>query len=412
MTGTRLPPASTAATAVPAYRVPAFLRYATGEMISVFGDEISYLCMAYAVAGLTTPGMAGLVLATPTLPRVAVMVLGGPLADRFDARRLLMAVQAGCALVMFTAAAVLGSPHVPVIVAILLTVGAVDALTGPVVSSVAPRLLHRDQLAGGAALRALAGQGGSTAGALAGGFLMVTGGLRLGCAADGVTFLLACAAVWSVRPRPVTDRPATGRAPGYFSSLRDGLRFIARHRLLRQVFAVNLLLNLGFVGPMGVGVALLSHHRRWDATGLAAIMTGCAIGAAVSAAAMLRLTTPRRPALVIGTGGIAMAGALAGLAVTPSLPVAVGCAAALGLIISPPSITVTALIQHNTPDDLRGRVSGVGNMIFTGVVPATTGLTGLAASAWGITPALLLSAAVAASTGAACLALPELRRRT
>ena len=56
------------------------------------------------------------------------------------------------------------------------------------------------------------------------------------------------------------------RPPGATSA--DGLRYIRGHRVLAPLMVVIALSDLGFVGPLNVGLALLADERGWGASGM------------------------------------------------------------------------------------------------------------------------------------------------
>lgn len=70
---------------------------------------------------------------------------------------------------------------------------------------------------------------------------------------------------------PADDDKARGAV---MAELRDGLRRIRRHPVLRPLVLAIALSDLGFVGPMNLGLTLLSQQRGWGRPGWA----GCSPG--------------------------------------------------------------------------------------------------------------------------------------
>jgi MFS family permease len=197
-----------------AWREPAYLRYLAGRSVSWLGDQVWSVALAWAAVRLASPGVAGLVLAASSVPRLALMLFGGPLADRHDARRLMLASDAARAVVTLIAAALaVAGTGLPLLVVVALVFGVVDAVFLPAAGSVQPRLLRPTQYASGAALGELANRAALTLGAPLGGLLVTFGGLPLGCLVDAATFLLSIAALWSIHPRPLTPPTPAPRPP-------------------------------------------------------------------------------------------------------------------------------------------------------------------------------------------------------
>src|SRR3954454_18272593 len=69
-----------------------FRLYFTGQSISLFGDGMTRVALAFAVLGIGgSASDVGLVLAARTLPEIACVLVGGVVADRMSRRRLMVA---------------------------------------------------------------------------------------------------------------------------------------------------------------------------------------------------------------------------------------------------------------------------------------------------------------------------------
>ncbi len=173
--------------------------------------------------------------------------------------------------------------------------GAVDALFLPAVGALPPRISTPGQLARIQCLRALAARGSSIIGAPMGGVAVATGGPSLAFAAAGVLFALSLPLLLSLRIRPLPEpetsgeasaaekAPDTEKTSNAWNDLVGGLRYIRRHSLLGPLMLVIALSELGFVGPLNLGLILLSEQRGWGAAGMGWIVAGFAGGAAGSA---------------------------------------------------------------------------------------------------------------------------------
>ncbi|MBY8877494.1 MFS transporter [Actinacidiphila acidipaludis] len=409
-------PAQSASPAVrPAYRERSFVRLLIGEGASTVGDQVWYVALSWAAVRSGGPASAGAVMTASAIPRMLLLLFAGPLADRFDARRLMLGSDAARAVLMLGAAALaVLHPGVGMLVTVSLLLGAIDALFLPAAGSVRPRLLETDQLPQAAALRELALRGALVAGAPLGGLLIAGGGFRWACAVNALSFAVSMVAVWGIRPRPLpvesaaADAAAAPRTP-YLRSLRDGLTAIGRNRVVGALLLVGLLTNLGFVGPMNVGLALLSDQRGWGAGGIGLLLAAFGIGAAVGAAVMLRWKVTRRIGVVVAVAVLAQAASLAAMAVLPALALSVTAAALVGVAGAVVGVSCGALGQARTPDELRGRISSVQTLLSLGVVPLAVAGTGVLAAAIGTVPALLASAGLEVLAAVPCLLVGALR---
>ncbi|MFF8244770.1 MFS transporter [Streptomyces griseus] len=410
----------------PAHRDPNVLRWLGAYGASMIGDSIYFMALAWAAARTGSATGTGLVLAAGSVPRALLMLGGGVLADRLGPRRVVIGSDAARALLVLGLAAtlVLTKPTVGVLVAVALIFGAVDALFLPAVGALPPRISAPGQLARIQGLRALAARGSSIIGAPLGGVAVAVGGPPAAFATAGVLFALSLPLLLSLRIRPLpgpvrgggtaTEADGAsadaGKTPNAWQDLVGGLRYIRRHRLLGPLMLVIALSELGFVGPLNLGLILLSEQRGWGAAGMGWIVAGFAAGAAGSALVLaVRGRAPRAGlvmclmALVAGTG-------VAALAQTPSVALAAAIAAFVGLTAGLAGALCGALVQTASEPAYLGRVTSVSTLFTYAVAPLSYPVTGAAAALWGTGPVYAVSAAVCAAGGAAGLAFTALRR--
>jgi len=302
-------------------------------------------------------------------------------------------------------------PGVGMLVTVSLLLGAIDALFLPAAGSVRPRLLETEQLPQAAALRELALRGALVAGAPLGGFLIASGGFGWACAVNALSFAGSMVAVYGIRPRPLPVDAQAAAAPRtpYLRSLREGLVALGRNRVVGALLVVGLLTNLGFVGPMNVGLALLSDQRGWGAGGIGLLLSAFGVGAAVGAVLMLRWKVTRRIGVVVAVAVLAQAVSLGAMSLLAALPVAAAAAALVGASGAVVGVSCGALGQARTPDELRGRISSVQTLLSLGVVPMAVAGTGVLAAAIGTVPALLASAGLEVLAAVPCLLVAPLR---
>lgn len=395
-------------TAVAAYRVPAFRRYALGQAVSVLGDQVWYVALSWAAVQVAGAAAAGAVLAASSLPRLVFVLFGGVLVDRRGPRELMINSDLVRALVAFAAAAIaVWQPSVVLLVVVAVVFGTADAVFLPAASALQPRLLEPAQYASGNATTSLANRAALTLGAPLGGLLVAVGGLSLACVVNAVTFLVSVAALRSLAPVPAAasgDRRESG--------LREGLAYIGRSPLLRSVLLAGLLCNLGFVGPMNVGLALVSDAYGWGASGIGAMLSGFGIGTILSGLFLVRGRVRSAIGPIVAACMVAQGVAVIMPAITTHLIVAVGATFVAGLTSSPAGILLSAVTQNATDDAYRGRVGSVSSLANLGITPLAMAAMGLAAAQFGLVPAFAASGALEFLGAAVCLLAPQLRRAT
>ncbi|MEE1741107.1 MFS transporter [Streptomyces sp. BE147] len=397
----------------PAHRDGNVLRWLGAYTASMIGDSVYYMALAWAASRAGSDSQTGLVLAAGSIPRAVLMLAGGVLADRLGPRRVVIGSDiARCLVVLGLAGALLfTSPAVWMLIAVALVFGVVDALFLPAVGALPPRISAPGQLARIQGLRGLAARGANVAGAPLGGLAVALGGPVLAFAAAGVLFALSLPLLLLVRMRPLPEQPEAAGEPGTaWQELTDGLRHIRRHPLLGPLMLVIAVSELGFVGPLNLGMILLARQRGWGATGMGWIVAAFGIGA--GAAALLLAVRGRVP-----RGGLVMcllvlvgASGVGALAYAPSVAAAVVIAALVGLLMGLGGALCAALVQTATEPAYLGRVTSVSTLFTHAVAPLSYPVTGAAVAAWGTGPVFVASGALCAAGGAIGLAFTRLRR--
>ncbi|MFF2859224.1 MFS transporter [Streptomyces rubiginosohelvolus] len=402
----------------PAHRDPNVLRWLGAYTASMIGDSVYFMALAWAAARTGSASGTGLVLAAGSIPRALLMLGGGVLADRLGPRRVVIGSDAARAVLVLVLAAilVLTAPTVGVLVVVALLFGAVDALFLPAVGALPPRISTPGQLARIQGLRALAARGSSIIGAPMGGVAVATGGPSLAFAAAGVLFALSLPLLLSLRIRPLAEPETSGeaaaaaKAPNAWRDLVGGLRYIRHHRLLGPLMLVIALSELGFVGPLNLGLILLSEQRGWGASGMGWIVAGFAGGAAGSALLLAVRGRVPRAGLVMSLTALVGAVGIAALAQVPTVVLAASVAAFVGLTAGLAGALCGALVQTAADPAYLGRVTSVSTLFTYALIPLSYPVTGAAIALWGTGPVYAVSAAVCASGGAMGLALTALRR--
>ncbi|MFD4017362.1 MFS transporter [Streptomyces sindenensis] len=408
----------------PAHRDPNVLRWLGAYTASMIGDSVYFMALAWAAARTGSASGTGLVLAAGSIPRALLMLGGGVLADRIGPRRVVIGSDAARAVLVLVLAAilVLTAPTVGVLVTVALLFGAVDALFLPAVGALPPRISTPGQLARIQGLRALAARGSSIVGAPMGGVAVATGGPSLAFAAAGVLFALSLPLLLSLRIRPLAEPEPPGAAsaaekaataeetPDAWRDLVGGLRYIRRHSLLGPLMLVIALSELGFVGPLNLGLILLSEQRDWGAAGMGWIVAGFAGGAAGSALLLAVRGRVPRAGLVMCLMALVGAVGIAAVAQVSTVALAAAIAAFVGLTAGLAGALCGALVQTAADPAYLGRVTSVSTFFTYAIAPLSYPVTGAAVAFWGTGPVFAVSAAVCASGGVMGLALAGLRR--
>ncbi|MFI1505865.1 MFS transporter [Streptomyces sp. NPDC020597] len=397
---------------LPAHRDPNVLRWLTAYTASMVGDSVYYIALSWTAVQTGTAAQAGLVMTASAVPRALLMLGGGVIADRLGPRGVVIGSDAvRCAAVLAVAALLYATtPGLWPLTLLALVFGAVDAVFMPAVGALPARVTSRGQLARVQGMRGLAIRFASVVGGPLGGLGVAVGGAAAAFSLAGLLIAVSVPLLCSVRVRelPADDRAAAGGTAR--SDLRAGLRYVRRHRVLAPLLLAIALGDLGFVGPLNVGLTLLADERGWGAAGMGWVLSGFGVGA--GAASLLLTLRGRLPHAGRLAGWSILAGSVAigALAFAPTLVTAVGTALLIGLLAGLSGAVCGALLQTQADPACLGRVTAVSSLVSVGLTPLSMPVSAAAVGAWGTGPVFVVSAAVCGLGGVVALSVPDLRR--
>ncbi|WP_255952505.1 MFS transporter [Streptomyces odontomachi] len=425
-----LTPSATSAPGRPAHRDRNVLRWLAGYTSSMAGDNVYYVALSWAAVQAGSPSQAGLVMSASALPRAVLLLGGGVVADRFGPRRVVIASDAvRCTAVLAVAALLYTTrPGLWPLALLALVFGIVDAVFLPAVGALPARITGREQLARVQGMRGLGLRCATVVGAPLGGLCVAAGGAA---AAFGLAGLLIAASVPllvlvrerqpapdddTTAPRPAdttAPRPAGTAAARPGTAWRDllaGVRYIRGHRVLGPLMVAIALGDLGFVGPLNVGLTLLADQRGWGASGVGWVLAGFSVGA--GGASLLLAVRGRLPHAGQLAGYTILAGSVAigALAQLPGIAGGVLVALLIGLFTGLSGALCGALLQTHADPVYLGRVTSVASLASLGLAPLSMPLAAAAIGTWGTGPVFAGSAAVCGLGGVVALCVPGLRR--
>jgi MFS family permease len=406
------PPLERAAEVPPAHRDGNVLRWLAAYTVSLVGDSVYFVALAWSAQKVAGPAEVGLVMGVGALPRALLMLGGGVVADRIGPRRVVLGSDAlRCLLILALAATiVVTAPALWLLLATALVFGAVDALFIPAVGALPPRLTSPDQLARVTGLRSLSIRLSLVAGPPIGGLSMALGGAATTFTVAGLLFALSLPLLLTMRLRPLgprndeqrndelgndgqpEERPPAGNA---WQDIIDGLRYIRRQRLIFPLVLAGAISELGLTGTLNVGMVLLNGERGWGPSGYGLIISAFGAGAAASAALLaIAGWLPRGGLTMSATLLVGCAGAAA-IALVPILWLAAAVAGVTGLTAGIFGSLNNTLIQAEADPAQLGRVTSVVMLTPVGLAPLTYPLVGAAIGAWGAAPVFIGSGAFA-----------------
>jgi len=312
----------------------------------------------------------GLVGAVKVLPIIVFSLISGVVADALDRRRLMLVTQILSTIVAFVLAilAFQGVTHVWPIYLLAALGSAVSAFDLPARQALMPTLVPREHLPNAISLNTIMYQVAAVLGPSLGGILIASTSVAWAYVANAVSFLFVAAALLlmkNVSGRALKDANAspTSRDDVSLHAALEGLRFVFTSPLIRSTMLLDF-----FATFFSAATALLPIFAqdilRVGAQGYGWLYAAPAAGALTMSAAMVPLTEriDRRGMTLLWA--VAVFGlATVGFGLSRSFWLTFACLAMTGAADTISMIIRNIVRQLETPDRLRGRMTGV-NMVF------------------------------------------------
>ena len=391
-----------------ALRYRDFAVFAIVRFCATLSWQILGATVGYQIYHLTRDPLAlaivGIVQFTPF---VLLVLPAGQVADRFDRRLVLIcayAVEALCAaaLLLFTLS---GAKIVwPVFVA-MAVFGAGRAFWMPTGQAITPNLVPREVFPSAVAVNSSMFQIGVIVGPALSGVLLLWGA----DVAYGTVFCLLVVMVTLMFTLKPVRTPAA-RGAFRFGDLLEGLRFVFRRRTVLGAISLDLFAVL-FGGATAMMPIYASDILHVGPVGYGMLRSAPGVGAALVAALLAFSPIQRNVGrwMFSGVAAFGCATIVFGLSTVFVLSLMALVVLGAGDMIS--VFVRHLLVQLETPDEIRGRVSAVSSMFVGASNELGEFESGVAARALGLVPSVVLGGIATLLVVAAYMKLfPELRR--
>src|SRR5581483_9376482 len=364
-------------------RVRNYRLFAGGQVISLAGTWMQRIAQDWLILELSdsSPVALGVATGLQFAPTLLLSLWGGVLADRYDKRRMLVAVQSGmglCALVLGVLD-VSGAVRLWQVYLLCVVLGTFTALEVPVRQAFVSEMVGPDQLANAVGLNSMTFNTARIVGPSIAGVLITAIGTGWVFLLNAASFVAVLAALMSMDPTKLLRSDPVARRRG---QLREGLRYVRSRPVLSGLLALVFVVSM-FGINFPVTLPLLSRnvfHAGPEAYGLlttvfaAGSLAGAVVGARRVGRPRLRMVVGS--ALVFGLCETA-AGLMPTLVATGVLLVPTGLAA---LVFT---TAANSSVQLSVEPSMRGRVMGLYFLLFLGSTPLGAPVLGLLGEHYG-----------------------------
>jgi MFS family permease len=362
-----------------AYLVVRITTALAGQMITV--------AVGWQIYALTKSTFyLGLVGLMQFIPMILMTLFAGYAADHFN-RKIIICLCAAAQAICFILLAIgsrFGVINTSAILAFAFMIGGINALQGPAIQAILPGIVEMADFAKATALGSSSFQVATIIGPALGGLLYVLGAYTV-YLASAFSILIASIVILFVKVTPRESK----REPVTVKSLLAGVSYIGSRPIILGAISLDL-----FAVLFGGATALLPVYAatilKIGTIGLGILRSAPAIGALFVSFLLARRPVGRKVGMSMFTAVIIFGLATICFAVSRSFYLSLAALIVLGASDVVSVVIRSTLVQLQTPDAMRGRVSSV-NQVFIGTSNQLGEFeSGLTATWFGTVPAALI----------------------
>jgi MFS family permease len=322
------------------------------------------VAIPYQVFRLTHSSLdVGLIGLAQIVPVLGGSLFGGSIADAVDRRLLMIITQLSLAACSIGLAvnSFGGHPALWPLYALSALSSGIASVDSPARSAVLATLVGRKMFASASALWQLLFQVGQVAGPAVAGLLLGQVGIDSVYWIDAATFAVSLAAVVSL---PSLRPPGGGTRFG-MRSIAEGLRYLKGRPVLQGTFVIDLnAMVLGMPRALFPALAFARFHGGPATVGLLYAAPGA--GALIGALLTGWVSAVARQGRAVLVAVFIWGAAIAAFGVVPFLALALAMLAIAGAADVISAVFRNTILQLESPEALRGRLSSVHSAVVTG----------------------------------------------
>lgn len=369
-----------------------FALFWIGFAVTRFGraaEEAGVVWLFYSLTqSAVLLGVLGLARAVPS---IVLSPIAGAVADRSDARRILLITQSAgmvTSLALFAGVAMgwVEFWHIYVQVAIQ---ASIEAFDGGTRLTLYPRLVPRPELSEAVALNSTAGRTAQFVGPAVAGVMIGTIGDAAPFLLNAATFLALICAVLLMRPTPLAlpVRPTTLR-----EQLMEGLHFIAVSRVMTGLLRLEVVVSIFQVNAVMITI-VAQEVLGGGPVQLGLLLSAPALGALSAVVALVAFGPSERQGRLVVISGVVYGIAVVGFGLGLAFPLAFALLTVAGAADATMTVSRQSIMQLGAPPEMRGRVMGTMAVVTRGASPLAETQSGTLAGLLGPTPASAVAGA-------------------
>ncbi|MCU0261426.1 MAG: MFS transporter [Ilumatobacteraceae bacterium] len=386
------------------------------QVVSFLGDWFAYVAFVGLVQDVSDRSvLVTMVLVAQSLPAFLVTPIAGPVADRYDRKKVISVVSAVQAVAAIGLLVVDSVSTLWIGFVCLCAISALGAFVGPAAQAALPNLARSDdELTKASALFGALWGVMLAVGAALGGVVAGVFGRDVAFIVNALSFAIAAIAVVMVK-RPMqaaTSEHVRRDRMRPIADMIEALSHARRDSVLLALFASKATFAMG-AGIVGLLAVLVTEELDGGDTATGLLIGVRGVGVAIGPIIAFRFVgAALGPVLrVCGWGGVVFGVSYLALSAAPGIAVAMAFAFIAHLGGGAQWTLSTYGLQVRSPDAVRGRILAGDFGLVTLVITISNVAAGLLADAIGSRPTIALFAALTIAAAAGYLAATSSIRR-
>lgn len=384
---------------VSALKHPNFRLFWFGQIISVIGTWMQNMAQAWLVLQITdSPFLLGFTTAVQFMPYLVLSLMAGVIVDRIPKRKLIIITQSGQAILALILGILIltGAVRLWHIIILAGLLGIFSTFDMPGRQSFVIEMVGKKDLPNAIALNSAAFNFGRIVGPAIAGILIGNIGISACFLVNSASFVAVIIGLFLMKALPVVNMENSNT--NIWGGMKEGLRYIYSipilfNTLTLMAFMSTFAMNLNVLVPI-----IAKNNLNQPAVGFGLLLSALGIGALIGSVALVGTSgrEQRRQNLFIGGACFCIFQIVFAFChyfiISMILLILTGWA----MITFTTSVNTT--LQLNSNDNFRGRVMSVYTLVFGGVIPIGSLISGTIANFLGAPIALVFGAVIGLSS--------------
>jgi CRP-like cAMP-binding protein/predicted MFS family arabinose efflux permease len=319
------------------------------------------------------------------VPALIMSSYSGIVAERFERRRLLIALDLAYAVMMVSLAVVTGLDLGPLLAIVLASVASVIG-TGyyPATAALTPQIVEERDLAAANAFQGAVENVSTIAGPALGALILAVSSVPVALAVNAAAFLFSAWCSTRVRTRSVPSDVTDGGTAGVLAQIATGLRAIRSSTTALVLVGASVFGTFFFGADTVLFLVLAEDKLGLGADGLGLLLSALGVGGVLIAPLVSRVAGSRRLATIISLAMIAFTLPTAALVWVDAAAVGIGIQVVRGAATLALDVLAVTALQRSLPPEMIARVFGIFGALSLGavalgalVMPVSLNLLGL-----------------------------------